>query len=295
MPAPDRPKISIVTPNFNYAKFLERTLTSVLDQDYPNFEYIVIDDGSTDESVEIIRRHEQRLAHWETGTNRGQYVSISRGFARATGEIFGWLNSDDAYLPGALSLVADIFNQFPRIEWLTTLYPLLWDERGRLVRADHVRGFSRAGFLAGEHLPTPGAYTQGYIQQESTFWRRSLWEKAGGCIDPEFRKGGDFALWAQFYRHAELVGVAAPIAGFRVHGAQLTSRVYDQYHGEAKQALEKYGGRVAGPGWRLLRELAARLPVAMHPLLVDTGLMHRSSMVRWNLAEARWEMVERFI
>ena len=159
MPTTDCPKISIVTPNFNYGKFLERTLTSVLDQDYPNLEYLVIDDGSTDDSVEIIRRHEARIAHWETGVNRGQYVSITRGFARATGEIFGWLNSDDAYPPGALSLVAEIFATFPQIEWLTTLYPLLWDERGRLVRADQVRGFSRGGFLAGEHLPTPGAFT----------------------------------------------------------------------------------------------------------------------------------------
>ena len=116
MPTPDRPKISIVTPNFNYGRFLERTLTSVLGQDYPNFEYIVIDDGSTDDSVEIIRRHEARLAHWETGVNRGQYVSIGRGFERATGEIFGWLNSDDAYLPGTLSLVAEIFATFPLAE-----------------------------------------------------------------------------------------------------------------------------------------------------------------------------------
>jgi len=289
------PRISIVTPNYNYGNFIERTLTSVLNQDYPNLEYIVIDDGSTDDSVAVIRRHEHRLAHWETRPNRrGQYDAIATGFGRATGEILAWLNSDDAYLPGALSIVADVFTQFPEIDWLTTLYPMHWDEGGRLVRADQVRGFSRRGFFEGDHLPTPNSFSLGYIQQESTFWRRSLWQVAGN-FDADFPRAGDFALWAQFFHHAELCGLATPLGGFRVHGAQLTSRSYPAYYAEAVRALEKNGGAIAGGGRRLVREVATRCPVAWHAALARCHLMNRSIFVRWDLAAARWKLEERFI
>lgn len=295
MPASAPPTISIVTPNYNYGRFIETTLTSVLNQDYPNVEYIVIDDGSTDDSVAVIRRHEHRLAHWETRSNEGQYRAITRGFNRATGEILGWLNSDDAYLPGALSIVADVFAHFPQVDWLTTLYPLHWDERGRLVRADQSRGFSRRGFLAGEHLPTKHSFSLGYVQQESTFWRRSLWERAGGSFDPEFRRAGDFALWGQFFQHAELCGLAAPLGGFRVHGAQITSRHYTEYYAEAVNALQKYGGSVAGRWRRVAREIATRLPTALHGSLEKFNLMNRAPVVCWDLSAGKWTHEERFI
>ena len=288
------PKISVITPNYNYARFIAGTLESVLYQDYPHLEYIVIDDGSSDESISIIRRYESRLAHWETGPNQGQYRAIQRGMERATGEILSWLNSDDAYLPGALSIVADIFRRFPQVQWLTTLYPLHWDERGRLVRADQLRGFSRRGFLAGEHLPSPNALSLGYIQQESTFWRRSLWERSGG-FDPDFPRAGDFALWARFFEHAALCGVATPLGGFRVHPAQITSRTYAEYYAEATRVLSRYGGAMAG-GWRCVaREMAMRFPIRLHPALEKCSLLNRSPVVSWELAAGEWKIEERLI
>src|SRR5204863_8863247 len=103
-------KITIVTPSYNQGRCLEQTILSVIGQQYPNLEYIIMDGGSTDESVEIIKKYERHLAHWESEKDRGQAHAINKGFALATGTIFGWVNSDDFYLPGTLPFVADQLN-----------------------------------------------------------------------------------------------------------------------------------------------------------------------------------------
>ena len=170
---------------------MEETLCSVLDQGYPQLEYLVMDGGSTDASAEVLRRYGDRLAYWCSEPDGGQYDAINKGFARSTGEVMGWLNSDDKHTPWTLSIVAEIFETFPEIEWLTTQFPLRWDARGRAVRCSRRDGFSRAAYMAGENLPTGAWYAPGWLQQESTFWRRSLWERAGGKIDTrvEDRRG----------------------------------------------------------------------------------------------------------
>ncbi|MCA1632245.1 MAG: glycosyltransferase [Acidobacteria bacterium] len=113
-----RPKLSIVTPSFNQGKFLEETIRSVLDQGYEPLEYIVIDGGSTDESVRIIRRYEKHLAYWVSEKDRGQVHAINKGIERATGDLFAYINSDDVYLPGAFAAVAGYFASHPDCEWL---------------------------------------------------------------------------------------------------------------------------------------------------------------------------------
>ncbi len=107
-------KISVVTPSFNHARFLERTMLSVLSQPYPDLEYLVVDGGSQDGSVEIIRKYADRLAYWVSEKDQGQTDAINKGFARANGDIFAWLNSDDTYLPGILPQVAEIFTKNPK-------------------------------------------------------------------------------------------------------------------------------------------------------------------------------------
>ena len=116
--------ISIVTPSYNQGQFLEETLQSVVRQDVASLQYIVMDGGSSDGSPGILRRYENRLAFWASEKDGGQYDAINKGFALSNGGVMGWLNSDDKYTPWGLSIVAEIFEAFPEIEWLTTMYPL---------------------------------------------------------------------------------------------------------------------------------------------------------------------------
>lgn len=234
------PTLSIVTPSFNQARFLEDAIESVLAQRHEALEYVIMDGGSTDGSVEVIRRYEARLASWTSAPDGGHYAAVTAGFARTSGEVMAWLNGDDKYLPWTFSVVAEVFAQFPEVEWLTTRWPLRWDTRGRAVRCAERRGFAREAFFRGAYLPGEG---RDVIQQESTFWRRSLWEKAGGMLDTSFPLGGDFELWARFFQHAELYAIDTPLGGFRVHGAQRSARQREEYDRDVRRALARHGGR----------------------------------------------------
>jgi glycosyltransferase involved in cell wall biosynthesis len=162
------PRVSIVTPSYNQGCFLEETIRSVLLQGYPNLEYIVMDGGSTDQSVRILCAYEAWLASWVSKPDAGQSDAINRGFAQSAGEILGWLNSDDVYEPGAIHRVAAHFVQNPQSG---LLYGNGWyiDVSGhRTNRCTWVRPFDRKRLL-----------TFNFVLQPAAFWRRSLWEQAG--------------------------------------------------------------------------------------------------------------------
>lgn len=245
-------RFSIVTPSFNQVRFVEAAIHSVLAQPCDT-EYVVMDGGSTDGSAKVIERNASRLAHWESAPDAGQYDAITRGFAKTSGEIMAWLNSDDLYCPWAFSVVCEIFEKLPQVQWLTTTMQIRWDAEDRPVRTLHVPGYSRKAFLRGEHLPLPGTPALGWIQQESTFWRRSLWEKAGAQIGAGYPLAGDFELWARFFQHAELYAVETPLGGFRFHGDQKTGGDRADYLAEAEKALLAHGGRRHGGLGKFLR------------------------------------------
>jgi glycosyltransferase involved in cell wall biosynthesis len=273
MPA-GAPRITVVTPSYNQAPFLEACLRSVLGQKYPNLEYIVIDGGSTDGSVEIIKTFEKDLAYWVSEPDGGHYDALNKGFRRATGDILAWLNSDDMYTPWAFAVVADIFQHLPEVEWLSTLYPLFWNEAGAATLCTRLTGFDRRVVLS-----------RGIgVQQESTFWRRSLWERAGSALDTTFTLAGDLDLWARFWEQAELYGVTVPLGGIRRHGGQRHVLSFDEYMRQADLIARRHGlhaSRAAGSPTlgRLRRLIAATAPRRVRHRLQSLGLIYHKGMI----------------
>lgn len=202
------PQIALVTPVFNSVKYIEPTIRSVLAQDYPNLDYFVVDGGSTDGTVNVIRKYESQISGWISEPDRGMYDALNKGFARTSGEIMGWISATDVLQLGGLRAAACVFRQFPEVEWITGR-PTGLNEAGATIRVDPLRRWSRYRYLAGANQ---------HIQQEGTMWRRSLWERAGGRVDDSRRMASDFELWVRFFRHAKLYPVDALIGGFRLHG-----------------------------------------------------------------------------
>ncbi|MBI3182681.1 MAG: glycosyltransferase [Myxococcales bacterium] len=296
------PRISLVVPSLDQGRYLEEALRSVLEQGYPELELIAMDGGSKDGSVQVLERYASRLAHWESQKDGGQYVAVNRGFARSSGEVMGWLNSDDKHTPWCLSVVGELFAAFPEVQWLTTLYPLYWDERGRAVHLRYQGGYERESFLRGANLPGRGWYARDFIQQESTFWRRSLWESAGGRLDESLSLAADFELWVRFFKLAELVAVATPLAGFRRHSEQKTARELERYSAEAEQVLLSHGGKPYRPWESLLRRSLwtagggrplRKLPRWLGQPLARSGVLGPTRVCVWN--GAGWEIAADYV
>ncbi|WP_163264258.1 glycosyltransferase family 2 protein [Dysgonomonas sp. 216] len=225
------PKITIVTPNYNQADYLEQTIQSVLGQNYPNLEYIIIDGASTDGSVEIIKKYADKLTYWESVADKGMYHAIQKGFEKSTGEIMAWINSDDMYISKSLFSVAEIFSSFKNVNWLLG-FPTFYDAQGRLVHCSHtMHRWSKFDVYTGNYR---------WIQQESVFWRRTLWDKIGASIDISLKYAGDFDLWNKFFKHDKLYVTTALLSGFRQRdGEQLSMSQSAAYEKEIQLILGK--------------------------------------------------------
>jgi len=244
--APTWPRITLVTAVYNGERYLEETIRSVVYQGYPNLEYFIVDGGSTDGTVDIIRKYENYISAWISEPDKGMYDALNKGFARSSGEIMGWLNADDKLHTKSLFLVSSVFRELSDVEWITGR-PTWFDKLGMTIRVGEISRWSRYRFLAGANR---------YIQQESTFWRRSLWEAAGGYVDAGRRVEGDFELWVRFFRHAKLHSVDTLIGGFRMHGDNLGLQDMERLHRSHDEIVEAELDRIPhGKALKFLRSL----------------------------------------
>ena len=211
-PPRNPPAIALVTPSYNQGEFVERTIRSVVDQSYPALEYVVQDGGSDDSTHAVLDRYRDRLAACVSEPDDGQADAINRGFAHTSGEIMGWLNSDDVLLPGALAAAARHFAKHPETD-LVYGHRAVIDEDDRQVGA----------WILPPHEDWPLELAD-YVPQETMFWRRSLWEAAGGRLDPGYQYAVDWELLLRFKdAGARMVRLPYVMGAFRLHADQKTS------------------------------------------------------------------------
>lgn len=289
----DAQKISIVTPAYNSAKTIERTIQSLLNQNYPNLEYIIIDGGSTDNTVEIIKRYEDKLHYWVSEPDSGMYDALDKGFKQASGDILGWLNSDDMHNTWTLSLINQIFNDLSDVNWITSLMPLIRNVHGEIVEATVIPGYAKSAFMRGEYSGV-SSYTIQRIQQESTFWRRSLWEEAGSYMDKSLKICGDLELWARFYQHTDLIGVRTPIGGIVKHNEQMSEVYADNTLMEERQILERYNAKLHSGFSATMRRFSTGLPIRFRRLASRFGFAYQAQIAVYDFDNERWKLKPRY-
>jgi glycosyltransferase involved in cell wall biosynthesis len=226
----ETPLVSIVTPSFNQARYIEATMQSVLKQDYPRIEYIVADGGSTDGTVDILKKYEHRLAWWVSEKDKGQTDAINKGFSHATGDILAWINSDDTYESGAVSAAVRYLQVHPGVG---------------MVYGD-CNFINESGHVIGRFDSTQTNYRlirQGYVHipQQTMFFRADLWRQVGP-LDPSFYFAMDYDLWTRIAARTEIRYVPQTWANFRLHTSGKTILADDRCWPEMIRVHYRDGG-----------------------------------------------------
>ena len=222
--------VSIITPSFNQAPYIEATMQSVFSQDHPRIEYMIVDGGSKDRTVEIIKKHEQKLAWWVSEKDKGQTDAINKGFARASGEILAWINSDDTYEPGAVSAAVKYLQEHPEVG---------------MVYGD-CNFINESGRVIGKFNSAQTNYRllrQGYahIPQQTMFFRADLWKQVGP-LDPSFYFAMDYDLWTRIAAKTEIKYIPQTWANFRLHTSGKTIIADDRCWPEMIRVHYRDGG-----------------------------------------------------
>jgi len=228
-----QPSIGIITPSYNQGAFISETIDSVLGQDYPGVVYRVIDGGSTDGTLAVLRSYGSRV-DWVSEPDEGQASAINKGMRGLSTDIVAFINSDDAYLPGALSTVAAYFADHPDAVWLTGDHFLI-DARGK-----HIRSYESAYKRMLRRRPTLARLAMAnYIVQPSTFWRKTLLDEIG-FFDESLRYCFDYDFWMRALQRHPLHVVGRPLSLFRVHGASKGGSEFGRQFAEEHVVLKRY-------------------------------------------------------
>ncbi len=242
--------VSIVTPSYNQGHFLEQTIQSVLSQDYPEIEYIVYDGASKDNSVAVIRQYADRLAFWASEKDAGAADAVNKGFARARGEILAWINSDDAYYPGAVREAVEFLQAHPEVGMVYGDANLT-DETGKVVGQFASRQTSYRDLLRGAvHIP-----------QATTFFRADLYRQVGPLSNELFVF--DYDLWVKLAKIAPIVYLPRLWADFRLHESGKSVANDDRFYPDMLKIQAREGGKWLSAlrlRWYARRLLYAWLP-----------------------------------
>ena len=225
-------KISVVVPCFNAELYIESTIKSIINQDYPNLELILVDGLSTDCTMKIVAKYSNHFTHIISERDNGQYNAINKGFSIATGDIYCWLNADDIYLPWTFNIVNHIFKKFETFSWISGI-PAFTDENNffnsyNVISSKPSSIIKNGGFRKNIF---------GFLQQESMFWKKEIWDEAGG-INEEYSLAGDFDLWLKFSQVSELISVGSTLAAFRKHTSNRSVVMGDKYDNEVASILQ---------------------------------------------------------
>jgi len=254
---PGSPFVSIITPSYNQGRFLEQTILSVLEQDYPDIEYIIIDGRSTDNSLEIIQHFADQLAYWESQPDHGQANAINKGLRRSQGEILGWLNSDDLLAPGAVRKVVQVFLNNPDVDVVYGRLERI-DEQGRLIptpRLPKDRIEFRKDLVINECL----------VNQPGSFWRRSIMDEVG-LLNEELVYNLDYEYWIRLaLQGANFMKLPDIVASFRL---------------SSKSKTVQHTAAMAEEQLQILNDLLAQPDLAMKLELSNEELVRQSRTAR---------------
>jgi glycosyltransferase involved in cell wall biosynthesis len=235
-------KISLVTPSYNQARFLAATIESILSQNVPTLEYFVLDGGSSDDSVNIIRKYEKRLTFWRSYPDEGQSAAIHEGFLRSTGDILAWVNSDDMLTPRALNYVLETFQRYPKMQFFYGGCELI-DEAGKCIK-------SLREPLYNEKWQV---YIRSCVPQSSAFWRRELYFEVGG-LDSSLHYAMDYDLWFKFCSRTVPRVSKIILSKQRIYPEAKTLSCPSAIQQEMEKVRQKYF-MIPSPSGRLIKKL----------------------------------------
>ena len=287
-------RMCMVTTNYNYGDYLDDCMRSVVgSRGFHRVDYIVMDGGSTDGSVEIVKKYEPHLKHWQSERDEGMYHAIEAGFALSDAPYMGWLNSDDQLAPWAIQTALGIFDQLPEVKWITSRFPMQARKDGVVIATSILPGVDNWRFFNGEHIRSLELPSTGWVVQDCTFWRRDLWEEVGGAFDHSLKLAGDFELWARFMMCTDLYVVPVPFGIYRVQGVNKAMVDRLAYRDECVKVLQRYTPVIPQDLERLNQRVTSKKLAA-----VGLGhLLHQSQripmkVISYNYDEQRYLAVE---